>query len=121
MNTDRSERRRSKRYQVQLRALFQRKGTTHFLEAETDDISAHGVFVRTKRRPLDIGTPLTILFKPEGSEKEIMVPGVVVRIKTAESPDDSRESQGMGIEFGEMDEESREALLQMLQRFEEAE
>ena len=73
MTTDQADprnRRRSKRIDARISILFTRAGTGVAIEAETDDISADGVFVRTRRRPPDAGTKLGLLLKLEDPAQE---------------------------------------------------
>lgn len=101
-------RRRSERVSARIRVLFTREGTGVAIEAETDDISVDGVFVRTNRRPPEVGTRLGLLLKLEDPAPEMMVKGIVARV--TEEP-----SQGMGIRFVELDDATRAALKEALE------
>ena len=102
-------RRSSERVGARIRVLFTREGTGVAIEAETDDISVDGVFVRTSRRPPEVGTRLGLLLKLADPAPELMLKGIVARI--TEVP-----SQGMGIRFIEMDDETRSVLKQSLEQ-----
>jgi len=114
MTTDQEDypqnRRRSKRLNARIRILFSRAGTSVAIEAETDDISMDGVFVRTRRRPPDAGTKLGVLLKLEDPAQELMLTGIVTRAT----------SHGMGIRFVDVDDEKRKVLTQALERTEES-
>ena len=101
------ERRRSRRVDARLRILFTRDGTSVVIESETDDISVDGAFVRTHRRPPDVGTKLGLILKFEETEQEIMVSGVVARVQDG---DGAERSPGMGIRFVDLDGDRRDAL-----------
>lgn len=115
MTTDTSKpatRRRSERISACIRVLFTREGTGVAIEAETDDISVDGVFVRTHRRPPDIGTKLGLLLKLEEPALELMLKGIVARVSESSS---ENEPPGMGIRFVEMTDETREVLRRALE------
>ena len=113
-------RRRSKRINARIRILFTRAGTGVAIEAETDDISADGVFVRTRRRPPDVGTKLGLLLKLEEPPHELMLKGIVTWVSSDEPSDSEETSPGMGIRFVDVDDEKREVLTRALERSEEA-
>lgn len=113
-------RRRSKRINTRIRILFTRAGTGVAIEAETDDISADGVFVRTRRRPPDVGTKLGLLLKLLDPPHELMLKGIVTWVSSDESSDSEKTSPGMGIRFVDVDDEKREVLTRALERSEEA-
>jgi uncharacterized protein (TIGR02266 family) len=102
------ERRRIKRRKARLRVLFQRSGWAHYVEAETDNISLGGVYVWTRRRPLDVGTNVSLLLNLSDSEKEVMLKGVVTWVH-------KKRPIGMGIRFTNLDSSSRELLSDVLQ------
>ena len=113
MTTDTSSprtRRRSERFRAHIRVLFTREGTGVAIEAETDDISVDGVFMRTNRRPPEVGTRLGLLLKLEPGP-ELMLKGVVARVSASSSEESS---PGMGIQFVDMDDATREILRQAL-------
>jgi uncharacterized protein (TIGR02266 family) len=103
-----SNRRQSLRHQIQLRILFQRSGATHFVDAETHNISVDGVYIWTQRRPLDVGTDVSLLLKLSDLKKELMLEGVVTWVQ-------HHEPTGMGIRFKEVDPESKKILSDALQ------
>jgi uncharacterized protein (TIGR02266 family) len=102
------ERRRIKRRKARLRVLFQRSGWAHSVDAETDNISPGGVYVWTRRRPLDVGTNVSLLLNPSDSDNEIMLQGVVTWVHKSRPV-------GMGIRFVNMDAGSKELLSDVLQ------
>lgn len=104
-------RRRSPRAHARIRILFTRTGTTIGIEAESDDISLDGVFVRTERRPPEVGTKLGLLLKFDENDQELMLSGEVARVREGTGPD----SPGMGIRFINMDADTRKALIRALE------
>ncbi len=124
MTTDQADyppnRRRSKRINARIRILFTRAGTGVAIEAETDDISADGAFVRTRRRPPDAGTRLGLLLKLEDPARELMLKGIVTWVSQGVFTESGQTSRGMGIRFVDMDDENRKVLTQALERTEEA-
>ena len=118
MTTDQAEprnRRRSKRTRARIRILFTREGTGVAIEAATDDVSVDGVFVRTQRRPPDVGTKLGLLLKLEDPSRELMLRGIVSRVSLGESAESEQTSQGMGIHFLDVDDATRRVLTQALE------
>ena len=123
MTTDQADprnRRRSKRINARIRILFTRAGTGVAIEAETDDISADGVFVRTRRRPPDAGTKLGLLLKLEDPPQELMLKGIVTWVSPDVSTESGQASRGMGIRFVDVDDEKRKVLTQALEGSREA-
>ena len=64
-------RRQSERHKVKLRILFQRAGAAHFVNAETDNISVDGVHIWSERRPLEVGTEVSILIRFENVNADL--------------------------------------------------
>jgi len=123
MTTDQADprnRRRSKRINARIRILFTRAGAGVAIEAETDDISADGVFVRTRRRPPDVGTQLGLLLKLEDPPQELMLKGIVTWVDAGGSTESEPTSRGMGIRFVDVDDEKRKVLTGALEQTEEA-
>lgn len=123
MTTDQADprnRRRSKRINARIRILFTRAGTGVAIEAETDDISADGVFVRTRRRPPDVGTQLGLLLKLEDPPQELMLKGIVTWVSAGVSTESEPTSRGMGIRFVDVEDEKRKVLTRALEQTEEA-
>ena len=56
---------------VKVRLLYERNGSSYVVDAETDNISPDGVFIRTRRRPLAVGTKVLILMELQGRKKEL--------------------------------------------------
>ena len=101
-------RRQSLRRQVQLRILFQRSGAAHFVDAETNNISLDGVYIWTERRPLDVGTDVSLLLKLNHIQKELMLQGVVTWVQ-------QDQPTGMGIRFTDVDQASKKILSEALE------
>ena len=115
---DSRDRRRSKRINTRIRILFTRGGSGIAIEAETDDISVDGLFVRTRRRPPSVGTQLGLLLKLEDPAQELMLKGIVARVSLPETTE-SGQTSGMGIHFVDVDDETRMVLTQALERVDE--
>ncbi len=96
-------RRQSSRHKIQLRILFQRSGSAHFVDAETNNISLDGVYIWTERRPLDVGTDVSLLIRLGNVEKELMLQGVVTWVQ-------HHQPTGMGIRFKDVDQDSKKIL-----------
>jgi uncharacterized protein (TIGR02266 family) len=107
-------RRRSPRARARIRILFTRAGASIGMEAETDDISLDGAFVRTQRRPPDVGTKLGLILKFEEDAQELMLNGVVARVRE-EAGTEANASAGMGIHFVDMHDDARKALRRALE------
>lgn len=101
------DRRRHRRFSVRLRVLFERLGVAHLIQAETDDISLGGLFIKTKRRPLEPGTRVSLLIQWDGGE--LMLSGIV-RWVSDENPTDADRGRGMGVQFDDLDENKRREL-----------
>ena len=101
-------RRQSVRHKVKLRILFQRSGAAHFINAESDNISLDGVHIWSERRPLEVGTEVSILIRFENRDTELMLMGVVVWVK-------KQEPMGMGIRFKDVTADSKKVLSDVLQ------
>ena len=117
-----TEQRRSTRHKARVRVLFFRDDAPLAVDATCDNISSDGLFVHTRRRGPQAGTPVSLLLNFEGSDKELMVEGVVrwqgsVNPK-APVPDGGAEVAGMGIEFTEMEPQVRSVLEENIHRLE---
>ena len=69
------------------------------------NINEGGVFVETDTPP-EVGSSVALQFQIPGSDQPIQVMGRVVR----QSPDDPSQGPGMGIEFEDLDAQSRELI-----------
>ena len=96
------ERRVFPRFSVSLRVLFQRSGVAHFIDAETDNISLGGVFIKTKRRALEPGTSVSILIQHDAAE--LMLSGIVRWVSGDVFADQEQGLRGMGVQFQDLDE-----------------
>jgi uncharacterized protein (TIGR02266 family) len=114
MQGDRWEQRRTARVHARVRVLYFSKGQPRAVDAACDNISADGLFVRTRRRGPVAGTPVSLLLHFPGSERELMVEGVVRWQGSVESLDDGTEGSGMGIQFTTMDDAMRAQLIEQL-------
>ena len=108
------------RLNIRLRVLFGRSGTGFgfFVPAESANVGADGIFIRTRRRVLDVGTKVTVLFKREDFHRELMLAGVVMWVSEGESSGAKTVPRGMGIRF-EHDGDSRKFLCRSLDELKE--
>jgi len=102
------ERRRSPRVGARVRVLYFSKGQPRAVEADCENISVHGLFIKTRRRGPEAGTPVSLLLTFAG-ESEVMVEGVVRWQGSVRSKDGS-EGAGMGIEFANVSPEAQQTL-----------
>ncbi len=111
------EKRKSIRFKARVRLLFSRSETANFINAETNNISPAGIYIKTRRRPLKTGTKVSLLLNLDGVDKELMISGVVVW--HSDTSDQKTGESGMGIRFLEgMDTETQETLYGALERYE---
>jgi len=110
------DQRQAPRFTARVRVLYFSKGQPRAVDADCQNISADGLFVKTRRRGPDTGTPVSLILSFDGSEKEIMAEGIVRWQGEVQSRDDGTEAAGMGIQFTEMDSAMRNSLAQNLQR-----
>ena len=73
------------------------------------DVSQGGLFIET-RRPLEVGSEVRL--RLERKDASVELPGTVARVREAESPD---QPAGMGISFGELQSDQRQALATLVQ------
>jgi len=103
-DVDLSERRKSERVGLLVRVTYQ---TVDELFSEfARNINEAGIFVETDN-PQQIGSSVQLQFKLPGSDDPIEVVGTIVRISDGNN---GNEPQGMGIEFGELNEEARQRI-----------
>lgn len=110
------DKRQAPRFNARVRVLYFSKGQPRAVDADCQNISAEGLFVKTRRRGPDTGTPVSLILNFDGAEKEIMVEGIVRWQGEVQSVDDGTEAAGMGIQFTEMDSTVRSSLEQRLER-----
>ena len=110
------DKRRAPRFTTRVRVLFFSKGHPRAVDADCQNISAEGLFVKTRRRGPDTGTPVSLILNFDDSEKEIMVNGIVRWQGEVQPLDDGTETAGMGSQFTDMDSTVRDTLEQNLQK-----
>ena len=110
--------RQAPRYVAKVRILYFSKGQPRAVDAECENISADGLFVKTRKRGPDAGTQVSLILQLEGSEKELMVQGIVRWQGSVRSLEDGSEGAGMGIQFTEMEAPVRDALEQKIREIE---
>jgi type IV pilus assembly protein PilZ len=94
------ERRRSNRVGLLVRVDY--KTVDELFSEFARNINEGGVFVETDTPP-EIGSSVALQFKIPGSQDPIQVMGRVVRV----APGDVHEPPGVGIEFEDLDDQSR--------------
>ena len=98
-----AERRRSERIDLVVRVDY--KTVDELFSEFARNINEGGMFVETEAPP-DLGSPVALQFRIPGSEDPIQVVGRVARVAVG----DHQEPPGMGIEFENLDEQSRELI-----------
>lgn len=102
--------RRAPRHIAKVRVLYVSKGQARAVDADCQNISTEGLFVKTRKKGPEAGTPVSLLLQFDGEDKEVMVQGIVRWQGAVRSLEDGTEGAGMGIEFTEMDAPVREIL-----------
>lgn len=108
------EKRRSSRHDFSLRILFRKDDAAYFYETRTENISAHGVFIRTVHQQLEVGTPVLLMLTGEEFGGSIPIKGRVARIRDEGS--DMEGPAGMAIDFEGVAEDKRQILGETLNR-----
>jgi type IV pilus assembly protein PilZ len=101
------DRRRTERVELMVRVDY--KTVDELFSEFARNINEGGMFVETDTPP-EPGSPVALQFRIPGSEEPIAVMGRVVR--TTEG--DRDEPPGMGIEFDNLDAQSRELINQLV-------
>jgi type IV pilus assembly protein PilZ len=101
------ERRRSNRIDLVVRVDY--KTVDELFSEFARNINEGGMFVETEAPPAP-GSPVALQFRIPGSDEPIQVMGRVVRA----SEGSLHEPPGMGIEFENLDEQSRELINQLV-------
>lgn len=104
---DGSERRRSERVDLVVRVDY--KTVDELFSEFARNINDGGMFVETESPP-ETGAPVALQFRVPGSDEPIQVMGRVVRTSVGERGD----PPGMGVEFDDLDEQSRELINQLV-------
>ena len=91
------------------------KSADNFLFAYITDISAMGIFVRTDT-PSPRGTRLNLRFRVAGGEL-MELEGEVIWINPFRPGVADNLHPGMGVRFVDLDDETRERLLELVRRF----
>jgi type IV pilus assembly protein PilZ len=102
-----SERRRAERIDLIVRVDY--KTVDELFSEFARNINEGGMFVETETPP-EPGSPVALQFRIPGSEEPISVMGRVVRTSFG----DHHEPPGMGIEFENLDTQSRELINQLV-------
>jgi len=111
-----AERRRAPRLLVDLEVDY--ASEENFLFAYITDISATGIFVRTTTPELP-GTLLNLRFSPDGrgAPTSLEVEGEVIWVNPYRPGQPDNLHPGMGIRFVGIDDDVRQALLELIRRF----
>jgi uncharacterized protein (TIGR02266 family) len=110
--------RQSLRQSAKVRVLYFSKGQPRAVDADCQNISSEGLFVKTRRRGPEAGTAVSLLLQFEGIPKELMVEGVVRWQGAVRSLEDGTEGAGMGIQFTDMAPQVRETLERTIEALE---
>jgi len=102
-----AERRRSERVDLVVRVDY--KTVDELFSEFARNINEGGMFVETEA-PSELGSSVAMQFRIPGSEEPIQVMGRVVRATVG----DHEEPPGMGIEFENLDAQSRELINQLV-------
>ena len=102
------ERRRSARHPARVQVDYEHEGT--YLISYTRDISPDGIFLHTPR-PLPVGSRVKLVFRVAGLH-EVVVTGMVMWTPTP----GSIAEPGMGLQFVELPDSLRKALLEIVHR-----
>ncbi len=102
-----AERRRSERVELVVRVDY--KTVDELFSEFARNINEGGMFVETDA-PADLGSPVELEFRIPGSEEPIQVLGRVVRATVGDQGD----PPGMGIEFENLDAQSRELINELV-------
>ena len=97
------ERRRSGRVELVVRVDY--KTVDELFSEFARNINEGGLFVETDSPP-EVGSSVALQFQIPGNEEPIQVMGRVVRV----SGGDAQEAPGMGIEFENLDSQSRDLI-----------
>ncbi len=111
-----ADRRRAPRLLVDLEVDY--ASEENFLFAYITDISATGIFVRTTTPELP-GTLLNLRFSPDGrgAPTSLEVEGEVIWVNPYRPGQPDNLHPGMGIRFVGIDDDVRQALLELIRRF----
>src|SRR5690349_8643321 len=109
-----AERRRAPRVLVDLEVDY--ASEENYLFAYITDISATGIFVRTTT-PEEPGTQLNLRFQMPDDDEKIELEGEVIWVNPYRPGAPDNLHPGMGIRFVELDDETREQLLELIRRF----
>lgn len=102
------DRRRRSRLPLNLRVLYQHHGDAWLVEAQTENVSAEGAFVRTHRPPLPVGTNVVVALRLTETDEPLMIRGTVTWIREEEA------ERGMGLQFDQLEPEDDARLRALL-------
>ena len=111
-----AERRQAKRVDVSLDVDYARED--NFLmtrSASITNLSSLGIFICTDK-PSPVDTTLTLRFQPPQAQRPIEVEGVVAWANKSDDDGPDADQNGMGIEFVNLDDETRQRLISLVKR-----
>ena len=100
------ERRKFERTELVVRVTYQ--SVDELFSDFARDINEGGIFVETGQ-PLAVGSEVALEFKLPGSDDPVSVAGRVVRTVTT-----GNQQPGMGVEFGQLDSDSRQRINRLI-------
>ncbi len=106
------DKRKNPRRPLRMRLDYKVERGSDFLFEYTHNISRGGIFIET-RDPLPVGTNVVMRFTPDGTEGELYVEGRVTWVNPIRQ-DDASSHPGMGIQFKNLSEESRDIIAKMV-------
>jgi uncharacterized protein (TIGR02266 family) len=110
------DQRHAPRHVARVRVLYVSKGTPRAVDADCQNVSSDGLFVKTHLPGPQAGTQVSLLLQFNGSEEELMMEGVVRWQGAVRSLEDGTEGAGMGIQFTHMEPQVRQALERTIER-----
>lgn len=113
LSSEELDRRRGARVSASLRVFYQHRGEAWLVEAQTENLSSEGVFVRTTKPPLAVGTDVVVSMALEDGEP-LMVRGQVTWTRNG-----ADEQRGMGLRFTDLGESGAAAIARFLARRDE--
>ena len=104
------ERRLSQRVKLIIKVTHVRGDFFHYYYSR--DLSIMGIFLET-REPFQVGAPIVLEFPLPGISRRVSCQGQVIRV-VLPVENDSSVVPGMGIQFNDMDEETRAMLAEFI-------
>ncbi len=106
------EKRQNQRHPLRTKMDYRAQSGGDFLFEYTTNISRGGIFIET-REPLPEDTVVEMRFQPPEADQAIEVQGKVVWVNPWREGEDNP-NPGMGIQFEDLSDESRELITQLV-------